>query len=183
MTKNLKRVIVILCVLAITLYVLFGILKVQDKVKQIMYPKKYEEIVCKYAENYGVDDSLIYAIIKAESNFKETAVSSKGATGLMQLMYETAQDVSKILGLEIDEESLLEPDVNINLGTKYISILISKYNNIPLALAAYNAGSGNVDNWIEKGIIQNDGSDIENIPYKETNNYVRKILRDYAIYN
>ena len=61
-------------------------------------------------------------------------------------------------------------------------MLLQKYENIELAVTAYNAGIGTVDNWIEKGIIKSDGSDIENIPYKETNNYVRKILRDYKIY-
>lgn len=60
--------------------------------------------------------------------------------------------------------------------------MLEKYNNYPVALAAYNAGIGNVDEWIKKGIIKKDGSDIENIPYKETNNYVRKIIRDYRIY-
>ena len=61
--------------------------------------------------------------------------------------------------------------------------LLARYdNNIAIALAAYNAGIGTVDEWIEKGIINKNGSDIENIPYKETNNYVRKILRDYKIY-
>ena len=82
----------------------------------------------------------------------------------------------------LNEENILEPDININIGTKYISMLIQKYGNINLALAAYNAGSGNVDGWIEKGTLKSDGSDIENVPFTETNNYVRKILRDYEIY-
>ena len=73
-------------------------------------------------------------------------------------------------------------DNNINIGTKYLETLLKKYNNLEVALAAYNAGIGTVDNWINKGIIKKDGSDIEKIPYKETNNYVRKILRDYKIY-
>ena len=62
-------------------------------------------------------------------------------------------------------------------------MLLTQYGNVEVALAAYNAGIGTVNNWIEKEIIQADGSDIENIPYKETNNYVRKILRDYDVYN
>ena len=61
-------------------------------------------------------------------------------------------------------------------------MLLEQYGNLELALAAYNAGIGNVNNWVEQGIIQKDGSDIENVPFKETNNYVRKILRDYKIY-
>lgn len=100
----------------------------------------------------------------------------------MQLMYSTAEDIAKRIDVDLNEENILEPDININLGTKYISMLIQKYNNINLALAAYNAGSGNVDSWIEKGTLKADGSDIENVPFSETNNYVRKILRDYEIY-
>ena len=59
---------------------------------------------------------------------------------------------------------------------------LEKYGNIEVALAAYNAGIGTIDNWIKRGIIKADGSDIENVPYKETNNYVRKIIRDYKVY-
>ena len=80
------------------------------------------------------------------------------------------------------EDLLLDAETNINLGTKYISMLIERYQNKEIAIAAYNAGIGTIDNWIEKGIIKADGSNIENVPYKETNNYVRKILRDYKIY-
>ena len=138
--------------------------------------------VKKYANEYNVDEYLIYAIIKAESNFEPNAESHRGAKGLMQLMYSTAEDISKRIGIELNGDNILEPDININLGTKYISMLIQKYNNINLALAAYNAGSGNVDGWIEKGTLKSDGSDIENVPFTETNNYVRKILRDYEIY-
>lgn len=147
-----------------------------------VYKLEYTEYVKKYANEYNVDEYLIYAIIKAESNFEPNAESHRGAKGLMQLMYSTAEDISKRIGIELNGDNILEPDININLGTKYISMLIQKYNNINLALAAYNAGSGNVDTWVENGTLMADGSNIENIPYKETNNYVRKILRDYEIY-
>lgn len=104
----------------------------------------------------------------------------------MQLIESTAQEICKKVDLQLTDEELkeklVEPEININIGTKYLSILIEKYKNIEIAITAYNAGIGTVDNWIEKGIIKSDGSDIENIPYKETNNYVRKILRDYKIY-
>lgn len=147
-----------------------------------VYKLEYTEYIKKYANEYNVDEYLIYAIIKAESNFNQDAVSHRGAKGLMQLMYSTAEDISKRINIELNEDNILDPDININLGTKYISMLIQKYNNINLALAAYNAGSGNVDGWIEKGTLKSDGSDIENVPFTETNNYVRKILRDYEIY-
>lgn len=162
------------------------VLKVPNKIMKILYPIEYENLVTLYSQEYQVDEYLIYAIIKAESNFEIDAVSSKGAKGLMQLMENTAKDVVKRVNIDISSEDLpeklLEPDININLGTKYISILLQKYGNIPVALTAYNAGIGTVDNWIEKGIIKENGEDIENVPYKETNQYVRKILGSYKIY-
>ena len=103
----------------------------------------------------------------------------------MQLVESTAKEVCKKVDIKLTDdelkEKLLEPEININLGTKYLSMLLEKYQNIEIAVTAYNAGIGTVDNWIEKGIIKTDGSDIENVPYKETNNYVRKIVRDYKI--
>ena len=159
----------------------------KDKLLKIMYPKTYSEIVSTYAEEYNVEENLIYAVIKAESNFDSKAVSNREAIGLMQIVEETAIDVAKRNQIEIDTENiteeLLDIDNNINIGTKYLSTLLTQYGNMEIALAAYNAGIGTVNNWIEKQVIQADGSDIENIPYKETNNYVRKILRDYRVYN
>ena len=148
-----------------------------------IYVKKYEEFIEEYSQKFDLDSNLIYAIIKAESNFNDEAISNKGAKGLMQLMDATAIDIAEVLHVEFDTAKILEPRYNIMLGTKYISMLINKYQNISLALAAYNAGSGNVDRWIKDGILNENGDNIENIPFKETNNYVRKILRDYKLYN
>ena len=154
----------------------------QNQFLKIIYPKKYEEYVSKYAKQYKVSENLIYAVIKSESNFNEKAISSKEAKGLMQIMNTTANEVAEKINININEEKLQEPEYNIMLGTKYLSMMIEKYENIQLAVAAYNAGTGTVDKWINQGILNIDGSNIENIPYKETNNYVRKILRDYKIY-
>lgn len=164
---------------------IIAIVYIPAKIQKIVYKKEYSEYVEKYADTYCVDKNLIYTVIKAESNFNPNAKSSKGAIGLMQLVESTAEDVRKQVDLKVENElnkELLKPDININLGTKYLSILIDRYQNIEIAITAYNAGIGTVDNWIEKGIIKADGTDVENIPYKETNNYVRKILRDYKIY-
>ena len=180
--KNKKIFIFIIVILII--FVFLGLLK--NKVLKIIYPKTYKEIVSVYSEQYNVDENLIFAVIKAESNFNNDALSNKDAVGLMQIMEETAKEVATKNSIKIDNNNvkndLLNVEKNINIGTKYLQTLLEKYNNKEVALAAYNAGIGTVDNWIEKGIIKKDGTDIEKIPYKETNNYVRKILRDYKIY-
>lgn len=176
--KRLFLLLIIIIVLAVGLLIVY-----RNEILKIWYPKKYSEYVELYSKEYNVEEELIYAIIKAESNFDEKAESSSSAKGLMQLMYSTATQVSIQVDVELnDDEDLLDPKININLGTKYISYLLEKYESLGVALAAYNAGIGTVDGWIEKGVILADGSNIENIPYKETNNYVRKILRDYDIY-
>lgn len=163
---------------------LFGIPKIQNFILKKIYKTDYSEYVYKYSEQNNIDPLLTFAIIKAESNFNRNIKSKSGAIGLMQLMESTALEQAEEVNEEIPvTESLYNPEINIKIGTKYYSKLIQKYNNNTLlALAAYNAGIGNVDKWIEQGIIKQDGSDIENIPFKETNNYVRKIVRDYKIY-
>ena len=184
MIKLVKKTIILIALVVIVLSILgkIDLKKIKNQVLMRFYKIEYTEYVKKYANEYNVDEYLIYAIIKAESNFKQDAVSHRKAKGLMQLMYSTAEEIAKKANVELNEQNILDPDVNINLGTKYISMLIQKYDNVNLALAAYNAGSGNVDGWIEKGTLKSDGSDIENVPFTETNNYVRKILRDYEIY-
>lgn len=179
--KILKKLLSIILIIFIIIFCI-NYNKIKNITLKKIYKIDYSEYVEKYSEEYQVDKYLIYAIIKAESNFNEDAISSKGAKGLMQLMQTTAEEIASKIDLDLTEENILEPDININLGTKYISMLIQKYENIELSLTAYNAGSGNVDKWITNGVLKSDGSDIENVPYAETNNYVRKILRDYEIY-
>lgn len=175
--RNLIVILVIVILLA-----LFCAEPIKQQITKSVYKKEYSEYVTKYAEQYGVEENLIYALIKAESNFNPDAVSHQNAKGLMQLMQSTAEDLAKKSKINLNNENILEPEVNIQLGTQYIASLLNKYDCVEVALAAYNAGSGNVDKWISAGKIKADGSDIENIPYKETNTYVRKIMRDYEVY-
>lgn len=181
--KTIKKTIISVFSIVIILILLFSIVRIQDIIIKAIYPQKYSEYVEKYALEYGVDSMLVYAIIKAESNFKPNIKSSSNAMGLMQLLDETAKETAKKIGIDYTEGCLYDPETNIRLGIKYYSELLEEYdNNYMLALTAYNAGTGNLKKWIEQGIIKPDGSNIEDIPYKETNNYVRKIVRDYNIY-
>lgn len=176
----MRKLILILFIIIITL---LAILLNYENILKIFYRQDYSEYVEKYSKENKVDPLLIYSIIKAESNFDNEAVSSKGAMGLMQLMDETAKEVATNELIEYEsDKTLYNPEENIKIGVKYYADLKNIFGNDAIAIAAYNAGMGTVSSWIEEGIIKADGSDIENIPYKETNMYVRKIMRDYEIY-
>ena len=184
MLRMIKKLAILFLTIGILFFILFYVIKVQDIILKKIYPLQYSEYVEKYAKENELDPLLVYAIIKAESNFEKNVVSSSNAIGLMQLLPDTAEEIAEQEGYDyIAKESLYNPEINIQTGTKYFANLLKTYDNcIPIALAAYNAGMGNVEKWIVSGIIKKDGSDIENIPFKETNHYVRKILRDYQIY-
>ncbi|MDQ0112837.1 soluble lytic murein transglycosylase-like protein [Paenibacillus harenae] len=128
----------------------------------------YDELIQQASAKYGVDPSLIEAVIKTESGFQSDAVSSAGAKGLMQLMDGTAR------GLGVSNS--FDPEQNINGGTKYLSLLMRKYNgNEQVALAAYNAGPGRIDRL---GIGTNEElqAAIGSLP-EETQRYVTKVLQ------
>ncbi len=165
----------------IFLLIIFLVLLLLKHILNLVFPIKYSEYVEKYSEECNIDKNLIYAVIKQESNFKNDVNSNKGAKGLMQLIDSTGIHLATQLGY--DEHDLYDPETNIEFGTKYLAYLIGKYKNDKIALAAYNAGEGNVDTWINQGIIESDGSNLQNIPFKETNMYVRRVLINYEIYS
>lgn len=175
MKKILKLFLILISILICVI-----VLKPERIILKQLYPQKYSEYVSQYAKEYGLSESIVFAIIKNESNFEKNISSNKGAIGLMQIMTETGEEVAN--KLSITEMNLLDAETNIKIGTKYFSDLYKKYNNTELALAAYNAGSGNVDKWIQQGIIESSGENVENIPYKETNMYVRKVIQSEKIY-
>lgn len=182
----MKRKAKFLLIFIITISLFFVIYKafnIEEKVLKILYPIKYEEEIYKYSNELSIDPMLTFAIIKTESNFVEYAESKSGAIGLMQLMENTAEEQAEKLGVNYSKEILYNPEINLKLGLNYFNTLLDYYNqNYILAFAAYNAGIGNVQNWVKEEIIKEDGSDIENIPFKETNMYVRKVIKTYEIY-
>lgn len=149
------------------------------------YPLNYTEVVKEKSEKYGLEPSLVCAIIRTESRFNIDAVSKKGASGLMQIMEPTAEWAAESIGLmDYDYERIREPQINIEIGCWYISKLISQYDgNIDTALAAYNAGSGNVSKWLGDPLYSKDGNSLSSIPFGETERYVSKIENNKGIYN
>ena len=178
----MKKITTCLIIIIILYIILFKIINIENIILKKYYPIEYQEYVYKYSKEYEVDPLLILAIIKTESNFNPKSISTSSAVGLMQLMDSTAKEIAEKEKMDYIITDLYNPEINIKLGTIYFSELKKYYNNTSLAIAAYNAGIGNVNKWIENKKIEPDGSNIENIPFKETNNYVRKVIRNYKIY-
>ncbi len=183
----------------------------------------YKEIVQINAKQNNIDESLIFAIIKAESKFNAKAQSKKGAIGLMQLMPNTANFVlqncvknnsdtyeiinsfmcgneinnktefynlkiisNKIISLlakgQVQKNDLVNPEINIFLGVKYFKYLIDKFKNVDVAICAYNAGETNVRAWLNDEEYSCEGQTLDNIPFIETKNYLKKVKFNKKIY-
>ncbi len=148
-----------------------------------IYRNEYSDIVNTECSKYNIDKYMIFAIIKAESNFKPDAVSSKEAIGLMQLTSDTANWCAQQLDMgKINKNDLYVPEINIKLGVYYFNYLMNKYGDFDTAISAYNAGMGNVDKWLEKAEYSTDGKKINNTPFNETNSYITKINNNIKIY-
>lgn len=149
------------------------------------FPVKYYDIIENYAEVYGVDPVLISSIINVESKFNKNAVSPVGASGLMQIMEPTAVWAAEEVGLQNFNynEMIFDPEINIRLGTWYIDRLLNNYGELDVALAAYNAGSGNVSRWLTDPEFSEDNFTLFHIPFEETRWYVKKVNINMKIYS
>ena len=145
-------------------------------------PYDYDEIIETYSKEYKVEKTLVAAVIYQESRYRPAAVSSVGATGLMQIMPDTAQWLSSKMNVTYKKSDLMNPDYNIRMGTYYLNYLLKKYNgDEKLALAAYNAGPGNVDGWL-RDERYSDGGNLTEIPFKETRDYVPNVIKMKDVY-
>lgn len=133
-----------------------------------------------YSKEYGIDDSLVYSVIKVESKFNKKAVSKRNAKGLMQISEITQNWAQEELGLEnID---IFDPETNINIGCWYLNKLFKEFNDLDLVITAYNGGSGNVSKWLKNDAYSRDGNKLHEIPFEETKNYLEKVKENYRVY-
>lgn len=151
---------------------------------QLFYPLHYEEEIQQAAQNYSLDPYLLFAIIYVESRFDPGVESRSGARGLMQIMPRTGAWIAENMGrLEYGEEDLFDPVTNISFGSWYLSHLIKSFSgDLTLALAAYNAGTGNVRSWLWQDIWDGTRKSWEDIPFQETREYLEKVFRIYDTY-
>jgi len=142
--------------------------------ERIRYPLHYEQIVRGHAKNYHLDPALLAAVIYQESKFRADAKSSSGAIGLMQLRPQTAEGIAiRTGGTHFQVSDLYNPEINVRYGSWYLRHLLDKYGDEKDALAAYNAGQHNVDEWRAEG---------KGIQFPETRAYVDRVEHLKGVY-
>jgi len=171
----LRRRLVLLGALLVTGLLVFAAVQpfLDKAVKEVTLPLRHEDVIRQQAADKDLDPALIAAVIYAESRFRDQT-SPAGARGLMQVTPATAQEIAQRSGgTEFEQGDLADPQINISYGSWYLRWLLDRYGgNTRLAVAAYNAGTGNVDRWI----VEDPGMTIDEIPFPETRAYVRKVL-------
>lgn len=141
---------------------------------RLRYPLSYEQIVRGHARNYDLEPALLAAVIYQESKFETQARSDAGAVGLMQLRPETAKGIAlRTGGSRFRVDDLTNPEINVRYGSWYLRHLLDKYGDEETALAAFNAGQGNVDSWRREG---------KGIAFAETRHYVDRVQELKRIY-
>ena len=181
---NYGRVILVTLIISIVFGFLFDFICTRIELSIYPKPSEYKSFVKEYSEKYRVPENIVYAVIKVESKFDSSAESSVGALGLMQIMPDTFSWLTNDrLGDRFSVGMLYDPETNIKYGVYYLSWLYDRYADWDITLAAYNAGPGNVDKWLEDPTV----SDLEtgkliNIPFKETREYVKKVNKALGKY-
>jgi soluble lytic murein transglycosylase len=179
-----RRLILAAGLAAVIVAVVSLVRPVDHAVEEIKLPLRHEDIIRQQAADKRVDAALIAAVIYTESHFRDQT-SHAGAKGLMQLMPETADYIArKSGGTRFERADLATPQINIAYGTWYLRYLLAKYHgNTVLALAAYNAGEGKVDEWWAAASSRGEKFRVaDHIPFPETRDYVHRVLsarRDY----
>ncbi|HEY4842281.1 MAG TPA: transglycosylase SLT domain-containing protein [Terriglobales bacterium] len=151
---------------------------------EALFPKAYWTDLRKYSVLNGLDPYLVASLIRQESEFNAMALSHANAVGLMQLLPKTGKTVAKQVKLKgYSAPQLFTPAVNLELGTRYFKEMVDKYNGqFEYALAAYNAGTDRVGDWLEQGHYRDPQEFVESIPFTETREYVQAILRNASVY-
>ncbi|MDW7675504.1 MAG: lytic transglycosylase domain-containing protein [Bacillota bacterium] len=155
-----------------------------NKLMQIFYPFEYREIVLQASEEFEIDPFLILAVMRAESKFNPEAVSSKGARGLMQIMPDTGRWIAQQQGIDdFDTIQLFEAETNIRFGAWYLRFLSNEFNQrLTVVLASYNAGPGKVKDWLSDDLWNGTITNVEDIPFPETRNYVQRVSKNLQLY-
>lgn len=178
-----KKKIKIMWLFLLALIVAVALLRPVRLITKKLYPLEYEEYIYSCAQQCSLDPYLVMGVISAESKFDAEARSKKDAMGLMQITQPTYNWIINKFHTDATEKDIFDPYANIMAGCIYLEYLTDTYDgNVQNALAAYNAGMGNVNAWLRDSAVSPDGKTLKNIPYPETERYIKTVEKRRNIY-
>lgn len=181
--KKKNRLLSFIIFILIAVIIMLSAKIAYDSAMNVLYPRKYSEYVEKYAAEYSLDETFLYAVIKTESSFDPGSVSSANAVGLTQITEDTFDWLLTKSGENYNFKDLFNPEISIKYGAMFLSILMNEYGNTSTAAAAYHAGMGNVSSWLKNPEYSKDGVHLDKIPISDTAHYVSKIQKAINMYN
>ena len=158
--------------------------KILEQYPQLLFPQPYRDHVETASKNFNINQELIYSIMRQESAFNPFARSHADAFGLMQLIPEIARKTARYANIDFDnKDDLYDPETNIQLGSAFLQKLLSQYNNnFLITVASYNASEKAIKQWINTRFHGDPLQFIEDIPYSETQGYIKLVLRNLVFY-
>ena len=175
LTGSLKALLIVFSLLCVIYFSSVSILKT-------LYPRRFIEFVEIYSQENNLSEEFVFAVIECESGFDVNAESYLGAQGLMQVMPETFFWLQEKKGETLPDESIFEPETAIKYGCYFYGMLVERFGDERLAVAAYHAGAGSVEEWLADEKYSPDGKILTDIPYPSTKQYVDKVMRVKNIY-
>ncbi len=183
MAIRTKKLIVLLLLFVFVVAAIFGIIYSTKQLYKTAYPKKYSQSIEKYAKEFDIDEDILYAIIKTESDFKPDVTSNVGARGLTQVMNDTFDWIKNKLGdSETVYDDMYNAEDNIRYGAFLIGYLYEEFGSYETAAAAYHAGRTATGKWLKKSESSSNGVTLNTIPVNDTRHYVNKVMKSFNMY-
>lgn len=175
----MKKIIVLLIIVVVFILFIFGFFYGRNQI----FPNKYTSYINQYSQEYGLNPNFVKGIIRTESDYNKDALSNQKAKGLMQITNSTGAWIASKIGVEnFTPNMLYDPKINIEFGCWYLKNLEEEFHNKNNVIAAYNAGRTNVENWLKNKDYSKNGENLNNIPFTQTANYVKRVNLYEKIY-
>lgn len=176
MKKARRNIICAGALLAAVLLCIMGVLTYTTVMKS-MYPLKETALVEQYAQEYALPPSFVYAVMNTESGFRPDAVSDAGALGIMQMTPDTFAWLQTKTGEAMEPEALFDKETGTKYGCLFLRMLLDEFGDMRTAAAAYHAGRGQVNRWLDNSEYSKDGKQLDTIPTSDTAHYVHKVTK------
>lgn len=176
----MKKIMILMIIILVFILAILGYFYSRD----VLFPNKYTNYINEYSQEYGLNPNFVKGVIRTESDYNKDALSNQNAKGLMQITDSTGEWIASKIGVKNFRPNMLyDPKINIEFGCWYLKNLEEEFHNKNNTIAAYNAGRTNVEKWLKNKDYSKNGQNLDNIPFTQTYNYVKRVNLYEKIYS